>query len=242
MSVSKVSRLLVFACLLSLAACVAPPAPESGKEAIVQGAPLDKDEPAIAQQQLAESAVDSAVPSVTTAAPSMKTAAPLVKTAAQLRDEASLTEQQLQQFKQARELWQQGQGGQALALLQGLPAIAAVRYNQVLILQHTAQHDQAEPLLQDLAQQHYPAALNLLGIQARQRGDFAAAERWYQQALQQQEDFAEAQLNLALLYELYLWQPTLALNHYQRYQQLTADPRAEGWIRILQQQLEATTP
>lgn len=228
MLVIKLSRLLTFVWLLSLVACVAPPKPASlmrEQPPRSDTKPLIKSAPVIAEEVLV--IADDEI------------AAPSLKTAAQLRDEASLTAPQLQQFKQAHERWRLGQSSEALSLLQGLPPIAAVRYNQILILQQAGQHELAEPMLQVLAQQHYPAASNLLGIQARQRGDFAAAERWYQQALQQQADFAEAHLNLALLYELYLWQPAQALTHYQLYQQLTADPRAEGWIRILQQQQEA---
>jgi Tfp pilus assembly protein PilF len=83
------------------------------------------------------------------------------------------------------------------------------------------------------------AAHNWLGVLARERGEYVRAEQWYKQAIAADSSYADAQLNLAILYEQYLKRPADALEAYRRYDKLTRgkDIRAPIWIAELQAQL-----
>lgn len=63
-------------------------------------------------------------------------------------------------------------------------------------------------------------ALNWLGSLYRESGDFNRAEESYQLALKAKPDYAPAQLNLGILYDISLKQPQKALQAYRSYQQL----------------------
>jgi tetratricopeptide (TPR) repeat protein len=77
------------------------------------------------------------------------------------------------------------------------------------------------------------AARTALALHLRHEGAFAEAETHYLACLAARPDFAPAQLNLGILYELYLDRPADALEAYRRYQALTGapDPRVNGWIQ-----------
>lgn len=85
------------------------------------------------------------------------------------------------------------------------------------------------------------AAHNWLGVLARERGEYPRAEQWYKQALAADSSYADAQLNLAILYDQYLKRPGDALAAYQRYDNLShrKDPRVAVWIAELQAQMPA---
>jgi tetratricopeptide (TPR) repeat protein len=82
-------------------------------------------------------------------------------------------------------------------------------------------------------------AHNWLGVVARETNDLGRAEQAYQQALAAEPDQAEAQLNLAILYDQHLKRPAEALGAYQRYEEITGkkDLRSAVWIAELQSQL-----
>lgn len=82
-------------------------------------------------------------------------------------------------------------------------------------------------------------AHNWLGVLAREAGDFAPAEQAYRAALAADTGYAAAQLNLAILYDLYLNRPADALAAYRKYEELTGrkDARVAVWIG----ELEAST-
>ena len=92
---------------------------------------------------------------------------------------------------------------------------------------------------------HRAVYYNELGIIYRKEGKFDDARRTYSKALEVDPDYALAQLNIAILYDLYLQDPKQALPHYQRYQQLL--PKADGavakWIIEIQRRVQpAQTP
>lgn len=145
-------------------------------------------------------------------------------------------------FQQAKQLMQNEDYQAALMLLQPLaqqvPDAAGVQYNLALCYW---QLQQVEPARQQLTalierQPDYVEAANLLGIMARQAGNFNQARRHWLDALAHKQDFASAHKNLGFLYELYLAKPEQARYHYQQYQQITADPMAEAWLSLLEQQ------
>ena len=81
---------------------------------------------------------------------------------------------------------------------------------------------------------------NELGIIYRKEGMFDDARRTYSKALDADPDYALAQLNIAILYDLYLQDPKQALPHYQRYQQLLpkADSVVAKWIIEIQRRVQ----
>ena len=114
-----------------------------------------------------------------------------------------------------------------------------------LAILHTAQEDDAaaetcitkalelEPL--------HAAALNQLGMLRRRQGRFAEAEDAYLKAVTADPEYALAHYNLGVLYELYMQQLETALQHFERYQELSGeDEQVAKWIVDLQRRVSAT--
>lgn len=82
-------------------------------------------------------------------------------------------------------------------------------------------------------------AYNQLAVLKREAGDFNAAEGLYQKALGIWPFYPEGHKNIAILYDLYLGKPELALPHYQAYQQLLSvpDKQVDSWVADLQRRL-----
>lgn len=160
----------------------------------------------------------------------------------------TLTDSQQQQFNQAKALLTAEDYPAAEALLQPLasavPDAAGVGYNLALAQWHSGNVDAAQQRLLQVVgvASHYSAAHNLLGVLARQHGNFRQAERHFQRALQADAGYAMAHKNLAFLYELYLGELLQALYHYKQYYQLTQDEQAKGWLVLLEQQLHQEQP
>ena len=87
-------------------------------------------------------------------------------------------------------------------------------------------------------------AHNWLGTLYREGGDFARAERAYRAAIAARPDYAQAHLNLAILYDVALHQPEKAMAEYRTYQRLSGDDSliVEAWIRELQTRIDAGRP
>ena len=91
---------------------------------------------------------------------------------------------------------------------------------------------------------HCGPVWNELGILDRQQGRFADAELAYRSAIELEPGYAPAYYNLAVLYELYIPRPDLALENYERYLQIggtAADGQAvEKWAADLRRRVGAT--
>ena len=83
-----------------------------------------------------------------------------------------------------------------------------------------------------------PVYFNELGIIFRNQGEFEKARESYSEALAVDQNYAPAQLNIGILYDLYLGEPNKALEHYRRYQSLLpkADDDVSKWIFDLERQ------
>jgi tetratricopeptide (TPR) repeat protein len=94
-----------------------------------------------------------------------------------------------------------------------------------------------------LAPESDPAVQNAFGVEQRRLGKFAEARAAYERALALDPNHADAERNLAILHDLYLDNPTAALPHYERYQQLTlgADKEVTAWLNELKARLAAET-
>jgi Flp pilus assembly protein TadD len=85
----------------------------------------------------------------------------------------------------------------------------------------------------------HPAANSELGVLYRERGDFAEAESAYRRAIDGDPSYALAYYNLGVLYDLYLKREAEALEHYEAYLSLAAEPDAavERWVVDLRRRL-----
>ncbi len=75
-------------------------------------------------------------------------------------------------------------------------------------------------------------AQNFLGVTLREQGKFDKALQAYQQALQLDNNYADAHLNLGVLYDIYLNNLSQAQEQYEKYQNLTdnKDEQVSKWI------------
>jgi tetratricopeptide (TPR) repeat protein len=91
---------------------------------------------------------------------------------------------------------------------------------------------------------HCGPVWNELGILDRQQGRFADAEQAYRSAIELEPGYAPAYYNLAVLYELYIPRPDLALENYERFLQIggTAGEGqdVENWAADLRRRVSAT--
>ncbi len=82
-------------------------------------------------------------------------------------------------------------------------------------------------------------AYNQYAVFLRERGKFIEAEKYYRQALNIWPAYPEGNLNLAILYDLYMGRLELALQHYKIYQSLLPETNRQisGWIIDTQRRL-----
>jgi len=85
-------------------------------------------------------------------------------------------------------------------------------------------------------------AYNHLGIILRMKGDFSNAKNMYQQAINSNSDYANAHLNLGILLDMYLYELTDALDHYESYQSLTknSDKLVSKWIIDIKRRIKSS--
>jgi tetratricopeptide (TPR) repeat protein len=87
---------------------------------------------------------------------------------------------------------------------------------------------------------NYALALNQKGMLLRRNGKFLEAEAAYLKAVTARPDYALAHYNLGVLNELYLQRLDVALQHFERYQELVGeDAEVEKWIADLTRRVAA---
>jgi tetratricopeptide (TPR) repeat protein len=91
---------------------------------------------------------------------------------------------------------------------------------------------------------HCGPVWNQLGVLNRQQGRFADAEQAYRRAIELEPGYAPAYYNLAVLYELYIPRPDLALENYERFLQVGGESaegqEVEKWVADLRRRVNAT--
>lgn len=124
------------------------------------------------------------------------------------------------------------------------PLLSGPIVNQAIILRKKGQTQEAYDLLQKSILQHgkNPRLLNELGVLSRQLGKFRQAQVSYESAIRIDERYAAAHYNLAVLADLYLHDPALALQEFETYQTLIPEPdkTVSGWIIELQRRAART--
>lgn len=83
-------------------------------------------------------------------------------------------------------------------------------------------------------------AHNWLGTLYRENGEPLRAEQSYRNAISAKPSYAQAHLNLAILYDVVLHRPREALTSYRDYQRLSGDNNliVAAWIRDIESRLE----
>lgn len=121
------------------------------------------------------------------------------------------------------------------------PNLAAAHANQGLAAMQAGDVDAAVAAMERAValRPDNAAWQNRLGVLLRRAGEFQRAEQAYQAALAADNGYANAHLNLGILYDVYLQRPERALTHYKQYQTLSGQPDDEValWIADLERRL-----
>ncbi len=131
-----------------------------------------------------------------------------------------------------------------LAVIRREPELAGPHANLGILYARTGRPAQAFESLKQAIRLNPDRAVyyNELGMMSRREGKFDEARRYYAKALDLDPTYAYAHLNIGILYDLYLQDTAKAMQHYQRYRELT--PSEAGtvtkWIADLQQRGRAT--
>ncbi|HXY05762.1 MAG TPA: tetratricopeptide repeat protein [Burkholderiaceae bacterium] len=120
-----------------------------------------------------------------------------------------------------------------LALTKTNPELGGPHANLGMIYRRADKNAQAvselEFAVRDSAQQ--PIYWNQLGIAYRQQGQFDKARQAYEHAIALDPNYASANLNLGILFDLYLWDSKRALELYDRYLTLSGgDEKVNKWV------------
>lgn len=120
------------------------------------------------------------------------------------------------------------------ALTRSHPDLPGPHANLGLIARQAGRLDDAAKALETATRlgPRQPSYWNQLGITYRQQGRFEQARQAYERALQARDDYAPAVLNLGILHDLYLGNPTQALGLYERYLSLVpgGDAEVNKWV------------
>ena len=126
-------------------------------------------------------------------------------------------------------------------LAQQYPLLGGPVVNEAIILRKKGQLEQANKLLQDNLLNHTqnPYLLDELGITSRELGQFKKARASYESAIRVDPNYARAHYNLAVLADLYLHDPELALKEFKIYQSLlpTPDKKVTGWLLEIERRI-----
>ena len=140
-----------------------------------------------------------------------------------------------------------GNWASAQTLLQSLanahPELPGPLVNLGITLAHQGNADDARKLLERATSQwpeFAPGQLQL-GLLLRDRGEFAAADAAFAKAQAADPAYALAYYDRGVLNELYLQRPDVALQNYEKFQQLQpiADEQVGRWIETLRRRTGA---
>ncbi len=140
----------------------------------------------------------------------------------------------LNDFSSARKIFQQ--------FIKDNPGLSGAYTNLALIDNKQGNYDQALKLI-EIAISINPqqaAAFHLRAQLYQQQGKIKLARDDYQMAIKLKPDYSNAHYNLALLYDIYLQEIALAIEHYNIYLSLTTekDSATREWVNHLKNTLK----
>ena len=161
--------------------------------------------------------------------------------------EPQISPEARQSYDDALKAMRDGDNVKAIELLTELsksyPNLSGPYTNLGLIYFREGRIDEAESEFQQAIKVNPKSAVsyNHLGIISRGKGKFEEAKQDYEQALKINDGYAYAHLNLGILYDLYLGDLQKALNHYNQFQNLSAekDKEVEKWIADLERRIKS---
>lgn len=142
---------------------------------------------------------------------------------------------------------QNGDWPAAQTMLQSLvashPELPGPAVNLAIAELHLGRADDARKALEETAA-HFPGfapGQHQLGLQLCADGKFEAADAAYARALAADPKYALAYYDRAVLNDLYLQRPQVALQNYEQFQQLrpAPDKQVAGWIDALRRRANA---
>ncbi len=114
------------------------------------------------------------------------------------------------------------------------PYLGGPHANLGLIYRHTQRAERAiaELELAVKCNEQQPVYWNQLGVAYREQGQFEKARAAYEKAIALDPNYAVPELNLGILFDIYLWDAKRALELYDRYLALTpgGDPMVAKWV------------
>ncbi len=117
------------------------------------------------------------------------------------------------------------------------PEKAGVYANLALIEYKQENYDAAMEMISQAIKlkPDFAEAYQLRGLIYQQRGKIHPAKEDFQLAIKIRPDYANAQYNLALLYDIYLQEIALAVEHYEQYLALSSEPdkKTREWVKHL---------
>jgi Flp pilus assembly protein TadD len=154
---------------------------------------------------------------------------------------AELSQESLRAFDAALDALQEGHADVAerglLALARTNPELGGPHANLGIIYRHAGKLTQAVAELELAVRSNpqQPVYLNQLGIAYREQGQFARAREAYEKALAIDPAYPAPNLNLGVLFDLYLDDSKRAAEHYDRYLALTpgGDEKVGKWLADL---------
>ena len=162
------------------------------------------------------------------------------------RPPATITPALEDEYRQAIALMQDEQWKEAGLRLEAItvqhPAYAGLWLNLGICRAKLGEIDAAETAFKTSIERNpdNPLAYNQLGILYRHLGRFDEAWAMYEAALAVAPDDPDTHWNLGILHDLYLPDTGQALQHYERYRELTGseDRQLQLWIADLMQRIE----
>ncbi len=153
------------------------------------------------------------------------------------------------EYAQAITLIKSNEWQQAEQIIHGLlrnnPNVVGLHANIGVVYYKTERFDEAEQaFIAAIALHRHPAIVNYLGSVYRQQGRFEDARSMYESTLNIDETYANAQLNLGILHDLYLRDYKAALVHYTRYMDMKPKNMQQDvklWIADLQRRTAERT-
>ncbi|CAA0102528.1 tetratricopeptide repeat protein [Zhongshania aliphaticivorans] len=128
-----------------------------------------------------------------------------------------------------------------IAITEKAPNYSGPWTNLGIISAGQRQYDQAENYFNQAlkCQDKNTVAMNWLGYLSSVKKEYSSASMWYSRAIAIDPTYAEAHLNLAMLYEANLHRPKEALDHYRVYQAQTGGKNmlVSAWIRNLEESM-----
>jgi Flp pilus assembly protein TadD len=179
--------------------------------------------------------------------------APVSETAARrpaLPDDTSVTPAVLQAYEAALQKMHEGQLAEAehdlAALSQAHPELGGPHANLGIVYRRSNRPDLAVQELEKAVHCNasQPVFWNQLGIAYREQGQIPKAREAYEKAISLDPGYPAPNLNLGILFDLYLWDSARALELYDRYLALTpgGDPKVAKWVADLNHRSREKAP